>query len=100
MDRVKIRYAVDIGLIISFLIVFITGIIKLRILSPYFSGFIEAVTPKNMALVHDWSGIVMGFLVFVHIALNWSCLVAMTKKYFGNKSLKKKRKVNIKSRNL
>jgi len=99
MDKCKINYAIDIGLIISFLVVFITGVIKLRVLSSIFSGLIDAVTPRTMAFIHDWSGVAMGVLVFLHIVCTWDSFTAMTRKYFGKKKLKQN-KFNIKSKNL
>jgi hypothetical protein len=39
---------------------------------------------REISKVHDWAGVVMGILVFVHIVQNWSWMVAMTKKMFKN----------------
>ena len=85
MDKVKIKYFVDIGLAMSFLISVITGIIKFPGLTKYFTSIYRVITPFYMAKIHDWSGIAMAFLVFVHLALNWKWIVVMTKNIFVKK---------------
>ena len=83
MDKLKAKYIVDVGLIISFLAVFITGIIKFPGLLPYFGIRRGNLPIYEISRVHDWAGVVMGILVFVHIVQNWQWIVAMTKRYFG-----------------
>jgi hypothetical protein len=82
MEKAKINYFVDIGLAISFLVSVTTGIIKFPGLTKYFTSIYRVITPFYMAKIHDWSGIVMAFLVFVHLALNWKWIVVMTKNIF------------------
>ncbi len=85
MDKTKLNYIVDILLTISFIAVFVTGIVK-------FPGLLGALGINRgnipwspISRLHDWSGLIMGILVFAHLALNWNFMVAMTKKYFGRK---------------
>ena len=77
MNKAKLNYFVDIGLFISFLLVFVTGVIKFKLFNLYKSfGF------PNISLIHDWSGIAMGVLVLIHLILHWNWIVCMTKGFF------------------
>jgi hypothetical protein len=79
MRRVYLKYAIDLGMLVTFLLCFTTGILKF----PGFLGFIRAaryVLPMlDITLIHDWSGVAMGILVFAHLLLNFSWIIAMTK---------------------
>ena len=79
MRRVYLKYAIDLGMLITFLLCFITGIIKF----PGFLGVIKAtqyVLPmRDLTIIHDWSGVAMGVLVLSHLLLNFSWIIAMTK---------------------
>lgn len=85
MDNIKLKYWVNIGLIISFLIAFVTGIIKFPGLLLKLGISSKGLPWRQITRLHDWSGVVMGVLVFVHLVQNWSWMVAMTKKTFGKK---------------
>ena len=80
MNRTKLNYWIDIGLAISFLICFITGLIKwpglIKIIGV--SAY-KVLHVKNISILHDWSGLIMGLLVLVHLALHWKWLVCVTK---------------------
>ncbi len=77
------RYWIDVGLAISFLLSFITGIIKLPMLIGKF-GF-SKLTLIVLMRVHALSGIIMGILVFVHLLQHWSWITSMTKNIFKKK---------------
>ena len=38
---------------------------------------------NNISLVHDWSGLIMGLFVLIHLALHWRWIVVVTKNIFG-----------------
>ena len=86
MNNLKLNYWVDVGLAISFFICFVTGLIK-------WPGFIKIVGVSaykilyvgNISMLHDLSGLIMGALVLLHLALHWSWIVVMTKKFFVRK---------------
>ncbi len=85
MYRAQIKYIVDVGLAVSFILCFITGVIK-------FPGFLRAIDAtrhvlpmRDLTLIHDWTGILMGLLVAVHLVLNYRWIVAMTRQIFGKK---------------
>ncbi len=83
MNKLKLNYWIDVGLAISFFICFITGLIK-------WPGLIKIVgvsayrtlSFSNISILHDWSGLIMGLLVLIHLALHWGWIVAVTKSIF------------------
>ncbi|HII06503.1 MAG TPA: DUF4405 domain-containing protein [Methanotrichaceae archaeon] len=84
MNRTEMKYFVDLGLVVSFLACFITGVVK-------YPGFLAliGVSPRSlpmfqMTLLHDRSGLLLGILVVLHFALNWRWVVARTKRLFKN----------------
>ncbi len=83
MDKGKLNYFIDIGLLISFLLMFFTGLFKW----PGWRSFYSFITDWGLvSRIHNWSGLVMGLLVFVHLALHWKWIVAMTRKVFTKKN--------------
>ena len=87
MNKNLFKYITDFGLLVSFLGVTFTGIVKFRSFL-YMLGIHFNYDSMNMGLyrtIHDWSGIVMAALVLIHIILNWDWIVAMTKNYFCHK---------------
>ncbi len=82
MERDRILYWTDVLMGISFLIVFITGLVKYKLIRPYFDVVYEIIPGKQMAIIHDWSGILMGVFVFIHLALHWNWMVDETKNLF------------------
>ena len=79
MKKIDIQYWTDIGLIVSFFVVAITGAIKFPGLLSSFGIDYTSLPRGTLRLIHDWSGAVMSFLVLIHLVLEWKCLVAMTK---------------------
>lgn len=79
MRRVFLKYLIDLGMLVTFILCFITGIIKF----PGFLRFIGAtrhVLPmRDLTLIHDWSGVVLGLLVLAHLVLNLSWIMTMTR---------------------
>jgi hypothetical protein len=78
MNRDKLRYLVDLCLAVSFSLCFFTGLAK-------FPGFLRAIgilgiipPIRNISLIHDWSGVAMGGMVMIHLALNYRWIVGMT----------------------
>ena len=80
MNRTKLNYWIDVGLAISFFTCFYTGLVKwpglVKIIG---TSAYKIVRVKNISLLHDWSGIIMGLLVIIHLALHWKWIVAVTK---------------------
>ena len=83
MNKVKLNYWIDVGLAISFFVCFFTGLIKwpglIRVIG---SSAFRVLHVKNISLLHDWSGLIMGLLVLIHLALHWKWIVQVTKSIF------------------
>jgi hypothetical protein len=80
MNMQIVRYCLDLSMGIVFLISFVTGIFKFTILM-HMLGLTGIVMPLAlMSDIHDWSGILLGILVAIHIILNRGWIVAMTRK--------------------
>ena len=85
MNRAELNYFIDIGLGISFLIVFITGIIRLPGLLSSLGISYSSVNTGNVSMLHDRAGIAMGILVITHIILHWGWIMSMTRVIFRGK---------------
>mgnify|MGYP006283182813 CR=1 FL=1 len=78
MDRSDWNYVVDVGALVSFLICFVTGVIKIRSIGKYFS-YLDF---RLISRIHDYSGLVLGLLVIVHVLLHWNWLKEKTRTLF------------------
>ena len=85
MDKNITKYIIDIGLLISALVVMITGVIKFRSFLALI-GIVPDYASMNMGLyrtLHDWSGLAMTVIVIIHLIVNWDLIVAVTKHIFS-----------------
>ena len=74
MNRNSAKYIVDVSMGIAFLLCFLTGLMK------WPNKAYGTVTPTyEMKLIHDYSGIILGLLICIHLILNWRWILAMTK---------------------
>lgn len=87
MDRGILNYIVDMGLAITFILSFFTGITKWPGLVQKFGLSYNDLPMRAITLIHDWSGLIMGLLVLVHIILHWKWIVAFTKKILAKKNI-------------
>ena len=83
MNKPSLNYAVEVALALSFIVAFVTGIVKL----PGFFGSL-GISERGWPLalisnVHDWSGIAFVVLGLVHIALHWDWITCMTRSLLG-----------------
>ena len=86
--RNVVDYIVNVVLTISFLLVFVTGLIKFMVLYRIFGSQNMLLPHYLMSAIHDWSGVMMGILVFIHLALHVRWMIAMTKRFFRRGSPK------------
>jgi len=77
MNRAKLNYIIDAILGILFLIVFITGVVKLPILNLH-----EVIPMQQTTMLHDVSGVLFGVFIIIHLILHWNWIVSMTKNIF------------------
>ena len=87
MYRAQLKYFVDVGLAVSFILCFVTGVVK-------FPGFVRAIGAthrvlpmRDLTLIHDWTGVLMGLLVLAHLVLNYRWIITMTRQIFGRKRM-------------
>jgi hypothetical protein len=80
VNRQVIKWGVDLLMGIAFLCCALTGIFKF---TPFMraSGLTDLVLPLAlMSDIHDWTGIILCFLVAIHLFLNRSWILSMTHK--------------------
>ncbi len=86
IDRTKVNYFIDMALLISFFTCFYTGILKLHgIVNIIGAAAYKILYFRNLTLVHDISGIILGVLVFIHLMLHQTWMLAVTRKIFWKK---------------
>ena len=76
-----IKYIIDVGMGISFFICLITGLMKWpdKTLG-------RIIHSSEITIIHDYSGILLGLFVLIHLILNWKWIKNMTKKVFSKNS--------------
>ena len=80
MDGVKLKWLVDLLLGITFVICFITGLLKYTVLLQLTGLSIRDPSRALISNLHDWSGILLGLFVFFHLLLNRRWIISTTKK--------------------
>tara|TARA_Y100000310_G_C20665853_1_gene807430 strand:- start:596 stop:961 length:366 start_codon:yes stop_codon:yes gene_type:complete len=88
INKAKVNYVIDIFLLISFVGVAITGVIKVSVVMDFLGLSWGQAPMPLLSTIHDWSGVIMVILVAIHIALNWKWLACMTKAMFGKHDAK------------
>jgi hypothetical protein len=79
MDRKILKWSLDLAMGITFVICFVTGLLKFTLLLRL-TGLNGLILPSAfISDLHDWSGILLGLLVFIHLFLNRSWIISMTR---------------------
>jgi hypothetical protein len=79
MNRKILKWSLDLAMGITFVICFVTGLLKFTLLLRL-TGLNGLVLPSAfISDLHDWSGILLGLLVFVHLSLNRNWIISMAK---------------------
>lgn len=93
MNKAKLNYWIDVGMGLSFLVAFFTGIFK-------WPGLLQrlGIDPFKVPLLkisnlHDRSGLIMGLFALAHIVLHWGWIIAMTKSLGKRKDKKEGSKI-------
>ena len=76
MDKVKWNYIIDVLILIAFIIVAITGLLKWPGVGAH-----KFLPMLKLTMLHDLSGLIATIFAFLHVALNWNFMICMTKKY-------------------
>jgi hypothetical protein len=80
IKRNTVLYIVDIFLLVLICISFITGLIKFPGLFRFLGDYYFSIPFHFVSVFHDWSGLFMGILIFIHLILHWKWMVQMTRK--------------------
>ena len=81
MKRSTLNYFIDLGLILSFSAVLVTGTAKFPML---LRGLAKrgAYLPSNeITLVHQWGGVALAAFSLFHLVLHWKWVVSTTKRF-------------------
>lgn len=79
MDHNKHLYATDLLMGIFFITSFVTGLLKFTPLLRA-TGLNQMVLPSALISdIHDWSGILMGLFVCLHLYMNRRWIITMTR---------------------
>jgi hypothetical protein len=85
MDRNFIRWSLDVLMAVAFLISFVTGMLKFTVLMRI-TGLSAIILPSaSISDLHDWSSVLLGLLVFIHLYFNRFEIMAMTKRVVAGK---------------
>ena len=80
MNRQILKWAVDIGLLVSFVVCSVTGLLKWTLLMRML-GLSGIIFPLALfSDIHDWSGLVLIVLVCAHLLLNGKWIISVSKK--------------------
>lgn len=77
---VQQKYYVDVALAISFLVCFVTGVMKLPGFVRFFHRAAIDMPTDVITGLHDGTGILLGLLVLIHLFLNRRWIVSVTRR--------------------
>jgi len=89
MKRKKIYYATNIVLTLIFFIVGILGIFIFPGFLKFFGVNINSLPKVQIYKVHNWLGVLLIILLFIHTKLYWKWIVGMSKRFFIRSKSKK-----------
>lgn len=85
MEKVRVKYWIDVIMGLAFLAVVITGVMKFKTILTLLGIPINYQAGSflyTLSRIHDYAGITMGVMVFAHLALNREWIIAETKALF------------------
>lgn len=80
--KVKVNYFLFWLLLLSFLSLLITALIKFPGLLMFLGIRTRGLPMYEINLIHDWSGVVLSVLILIHIILHWKWIINITKQIF------------------
>jgi hypothetical protein len=80
-----LRYWLNILLVLSFIVLLLTGIFKFPELQIAWQLYNYPLPWRTISFLHDWSGVVLGALIIIHLWLNRRWFVERTKSIFAKK---------------
>jgi hypothetical protein len=88
----NLKRFVIISMFFVFLVLVVTGIIKFPEIQKYFLFIYNYLPTSKISIIHDWSGIVLLFLIIIHLVFKRKGLV---KVFVGDDKISKKTLKNI-----
>ena len=86
MNMQVVRWCLDLGMGVMFLVSFITGFFKFTLIARAL-GLVDLVLPLAlMSDIHDWSGLVLGIFVAAHLFINRKWIRGMTRKILARET--------------
>jgi len=82
MDRTMVNYFIDFGMAVTFVLLFVTGIIKFPWLLPSLGISYTGLPMNQINMIHDRSGVALGVLIIVHFLFHFKWMWAKTKSLF------------------
>jgi hypothetical protein len=85
VKRTTLNYIVNLGLLASFSVVFLTGMGKFPLLLRSLARNGLYLPSNQITLVHEWGGVSLGSFILLHIVLHWKWIVSVTRQYLKRK---------------
>jgi hypothetical protein len=85
----KMKYFIDLGLVITFSTTFLTGFIKFPGILQSLGINLRELPMYEISIIHDYGAMLMGWLILGHLLLNFKWIISMTKKMFKKVNKKK-----------
>ncbi len=82
MERGRVNHFIDVLMLLAFMTLFTTGIIKFPRLLPSLGIGYGRLPMSTISLVHDYAGLTLGILIILHFLLHWRWMWNMTKSLF------------------
>jgi hypothetical protein len=86
MKRSLLNYIVDMGMLLSFVAVLLTGISKFPILLQTLAKRGVYFPSNEITLIHKWGGTAMAACILLHLILHWNWVLSATRSYLGKRS--------------
>jgi hypothetical protein len=80
------RWLLVMGTLASFLVVIVTGIVKIPSIYSIFGLTYRSPLMVIMSAAHDWGGFIFGAFVIAHALLHWRWFVNVTKRLVKGKN--------------
>ncbi len=84
MNKLKLSYAVDVGMLVFGVATAVTGILKLRAVALALESALASPLPMGLLnQIHDFCGTLFALLILAHIVLHVGWYAAVTKRFLG-----------------
>jgi hypothetical protein len=82
MERGRVNHIIDALMLLVFITLFITGVLRFPRLLPSLGIGYGRLPMNEISLVHDYAGLALGTLIIIHFLLHWRWMWKMTKSLF------------------